>query len=661
MSGLSGFDIKSLGKFLSITTLALSIAACGGGSGGSSNPQPTPVSSISSSSTVAASSQSSVTISSEASSSSIVSSSSLSSSTVVPDSSSSSSSIGNTGGGNVSSTSSQPASSSAAPINTSSSSSSSSSSQQSSSAANSSESSETSSETTTSSSSSISSSSISSVSSSSSVSSASSTSSSSSQATAPVVDAGVLSSVVAGATVTFSASATAANGQTIVSYLWEQVEIAGVSIVINDEDQLNASFIAPYVSMATTLKFRLTVTDDLDQSSTDTVTITINPDPNAPSVQITFPPPEGIYNPTDNGNKLSIFGRVTTQGGATVSKITIKEGATEVNATVNGQQWRANNLTIPADTPEITLTVEAEDNQGRISRENLRLSVSNDYGPTSLNDSRAILWDETLNKLWVLSGGTLTSSTQIVPVDPRTGARGNSILSTPLAARKMIFNADKSEFLISGAISNQPGKIHSVNKSNGVATVLSGAEQGTGPDLQTGSAGLALDGNNLYVAENVSNGFSGLMKVNLSTGDREILLEAEDSTSLTYALADIAYHNNEVIMVKNSFSNSRVYGYDLTTKGDRLINNTNSSLGYRSRILMSNGNVLGISDNSSLMRINSTTGIVSSISNKLRLIGGSDYKLFTYDESNRLFYTITRSLTISVIDEESGHVVDLAQ
>lgn len=655
MSGLSGFDIKSLGKFLSITTLALSIAACGGGSGGSSNPQPTPVSSISSSSTVATSSQSSVTISSEASSSSIVSSSSLSSSTVVSDSSSSSSSIGNTGGGNVSSTSSQPASSSAAPINTSSSS------QQSSSVANSSESSETSSETTTSSSSSISSSSISSVSSSSSVSSASSTSSSSSQPTAPVVDAGVLSSVVAGATVTFSASATAANGQTIVSYLWEQVEIAGVSIVINDEDQLNASFVAPYVSIATTLKFRLTVTDDLDQSSTDTVTVTINPDPNAPSVQITFPPPEGIYNPTDNGNKLSIFGRVTTQGGATVSKITIKEGATEVNATVNGQQWRANNLTIPADTPEITLTVEAEDNQGRISRENLRLSVSNDYGPTSLNESGAILWDETLNKLWVLRTGTFTSDTRIVPVDPRTGARGNSILSTPLAARKMIFNADKSEFLISGAISNQPGKIHSVNKSNGAVTVLSGAEQGTGPDLRTGSAGLALDGNNLYVAENIVNDFSGLMKVNLSTGDREILLEAEDNTSLTYALADIAYHNNEVIMVKNSFSNSRVYGYNLTTKGDRLINNTNSSLDYRSRILMSNGNVLGISDSSLLMRINSTTGAVSSISNKLRLIGGSNYRLFTYDESNRLFYTITRRETISVIDEESGHVVDLAQ
>lgn len=270
------------------------------------------------------------------------------------------------------------------------------------------------------------------------------------------------------------------------------------------------------------------------------------------------------------------------------------------------------------------------------------------------------MWDDVTNKLWILSSGFWTSDTQIIPVNPRTGVRESSILTTPLAARRMIFNADKSGFIVSGAISNQAGKIHLVNKSNGTVSVLSGTEKGEGPDLQTGSAGLALAGDVLYVAENVLNGFSGLMSVDLSSGDRQILQESEDTDSLTYALADIAYHNNEVLMVKNSFSNSRVYGYNVDTEASRQIHAGNSSIGGTARLLVSGTDVFGISQNQTLSRINIATGAMSNVSNKLRQTGGSGYKHFTYDSNNRLFYYVTRSQTVSVVDEVSGHVVDLA-
>lgn len=457
----------------------------------------------------------------------------------------------------------------------------------------------------------------------------------------------------------FSGTAAAASGYNIATYLWEQIDDSNIAVTINNDDQLNASFTAPYVPLPTLLSFKLTVTDDQAQISTDTVTITVNPDTDAPSVHITFPTPEGIYNPIDNGNTLAIFGQATPKAGSTISRITIKGVTPEVTATINAQEWRASSLAIPSGISEITLIVEAEDSLGRISHKNLHLSVSESYEPPYTNESSAILWDDALNKLWILGTGFLTRDTQIVPVDPRTGARGSSVLTTALAANKMIFNADKSAFLISGAINNQPGKIHSVNKSTGVVTVLSGAEQGLGPDLRTGSAGLALNGNDLYLAENISNGFSGLMRVNLTTGNREILLEAEDSGSLTYALADIAYHNDEVIMVKNSFRDSRVYGYNPTTQSNRQINTANSGLDGSGKIIMSNGDVLGVSQDKSLMRVNIATGVVSTVSNKLRSTGGTGYKYLTYDESNGLFYTVYRRQIISVIDEVSGHIVDL--
>lgn len=427
-----------------------------------------------------------------------------------------------------------------------------------------------------------------------------------------------------------------------------------------NDGQLEASFTAPNVVSPTALVFKLTVKDDQDLSSSDTVTVTVNPDPNAPSLQVTFPPPGGVYIAEDNNNTLSIFGEVTTQGGASLNAITIKGVTPEATATVNGQQWRADDLAIPAGLSEITLTVEAEDDQGRISQENVQLSISDDYVYTYGTDARAILWDGSIDKLWVLGADFLISETEIVPVDPLTGARGNSILSTPMAATRMIFNANQSGFLVSGAISGEAGKIHEVDKTTGAVSVLSSESEGSGPDLQIGSAGLALNGTDLYIADNNSSGFSGLMRVDLLSGDREILLEAVDSDSLTYALSDIAYLNNEVIMVKNSFFNSPVLGYNVNTLADRQVNATGSQIGSRGRLMVAGGDIVGVSNNTSLTRINAVSGAVSRVSSSLPLTGGNNIKYVTYDSDSKLFYTITMRNAITVVDEESGHVVGLS-
>src|SRR5690606_35120916 len=154
-------------------------------------------------------------------------------------------------------------------------------------------------------------------------------------------------SAVVGASVNFSATATAAEGYNITSYLWEQVDESNIAVTLINENQLNATFVAPYVSSATALIFRLTVEDNEGRASSDTVTITMNAHPNAPSVYITFQPPTSIYNTTDYSNKISIFGNATAQGDATISSITIKRASAEAGAVIAGQQWRADSLDLP--------------------------------------------------------------------------------------------------------------------------------------------------------------------------------------------------------------------------------------------------------------------------------------------------------------------------
>lgn len=69
------------------------------------------------------------------------------------------------------------------------------------------------------------------------------------------------------------------NGNTITSYLWEQV--TGVSVGLVNQDQRNASVNAIPAGVYT---FRLTITDELDRNSSDTVSVTV-------SEKVTVAPP----------------------------------------------------------------------------------------------------------------------------------------------------------------------------------------------------------------------------------------------------------------------------------------------------------------------------------------------------------------------------------
>ncbi|MHC1742389.1 MAG: PKD domain-containing protein [Syntrophobacteraceae bacterium] len=91
----------------------------------------------------------------------------------------------------------------------------------------------------------------------------------------PVANAGVDQTVNAGATVSLNGSSSRDSDDGIASYAWTQT--AGSSVTLANAGTRTATFTAPNVSTQTVLTFRLTVTDRLPQSSTDTCTVTVRP------------------------------------------------------------------------------------------------------------------------------------------------------------------------------------------------------------------------------------------------------------------------------------------------------------------------------------------------------------------------------------------------
>ncbi|MGP9801390.1 S8 family serine peptidase [Rheinheimera sp. NSM] len=91
--------------------------------------------------------------------------------------------------------------------------------------------------------------------------------------TAPLVSAGAAQQVVSGAPVQLQATATDAEFNPL-TYQWQQT--AGPAVTLSNSTALSSSFTAPAVSSVTILRFSFTADDGIS-SSTDTVTVTVNP------------------------------------------------------------------------------------------------------------------------------------------------------------------------------------------------------------------------------------------------------------------------------------------------------------------------------------------------------------------------------------------------
>ncbi|WP_026376357.1 PKD domain-containing protein [Aestuariibacter salexigens] len=103
---------------------------------------------------------------------------------------------------------------------------------------------------------------------------------------APNADAGSDQNVDEQTTVTLDGSGSNDSDGTISSYSWRQT--AGSSVTLGSDSAATSTFTAPTLTVAETLTFELTVTDDDGDTSTDSVDVTVNP-VNAPPIAIAGP------------------------------------------------------------------------------------------------------------------------------------------------------------------------------------------------------------------------------------------------------------------------------------------------------------------------------------------------------------------------------------
>ena len=91
----------------------------------------------------------------------------------------------------------------------------------------------------------------------------------------PVANAGPAQAVRGGATVTLDGSGSSDPDGSIASYSWSQT--AGPTVALNISTSVRPTFVAPAVTVVTSLTFRLLVADDMGAASTATVTVTARP------------------------------------------------------------------------------------------------------------------------------------------------------------------------------------------------------------------------------------------------------------------------------------------------------------------------------------------------------------------------------------------------
>ena len=108
----------------------------------------------------------------------------------------------------------------------------------------------------------------------------------------PIANAGADLTVEAGASVTLDGSGSSDQDGDTLTYLWKQVK--GPKVTLSGADTVRATFTAP--SSATTLRFRLTVTDEHGSKAINAVIITVTaptptPKPPPPTNPPTPPPP----------------------------------------------------------------------------------------------------------------------------------------------------------------------------------------------------------------------------------------------------------------------------------------------------------------------------------------------------------------------------------
>lgn len=455
-----------------------------------------------------------------------------------------------------------------------------------------------------------------------------------------------------------------------LSYRWEQLQ-AEPAVVIHNANQASTSFVAPDTNEPLELLFQVTVTAADGEKAQGQVRITVVA-ADAPQLEIIFPPAAGSF----SGEKISVFGRVQVVEGAELASVTVLLDGEPTIADVDEQgNWRADDVPVPEDTDALSIQVRAIDSLQRESVARSLLMLGEEApagsGEVALRDPQSILLDEDGRTAWVLVYGSFfIDSMKIIPVDLRTGQRGDSLTNAYVNAREMIYSEDKSQFILavgpsSGTNSVDVGQIYSLERATGQLQEISGVNKGEGVSLRGAGVGITLNGRGgLYLAENVggSQAVNRIVEIDMETGDRSVieLTDTADNSSPFYALANIAWDNTSgsLLMLKNAYSDSSLWSFDLANLNTTQVSQGRTFINNNGFIVVAGDKAFTLSWRSRIVEVDLRTGASRLVADDVTQ-RSNDKKRMAYDATNNLLYVSGGGLY--VVDVESGHSVAISR
>lgn len=480
---------------------------------------------------------------------------------------------------------------------------------------------------------------------------------------APIANAGDDIDSLSGETVKLNASLSNDADGSIAKYLWEQ--ISGETVVLDDTQAAQPSFVAPQVNEATTFEFKLTVEDNEGKKSGDAVQVVVKPG-DAPNLAMHFPPAAGIY----TESTLSLFGVVAAKGDAGITSLTVDvgNGPAAVEVSENGE-WRIDSVSLPVGVAQIAIAVEATDSEGRraVVRSKLLTSKSNAVGEGQnwLNTIIGVDVDSSTNKLWMVTHSD--NEMRLTYIDLKNGNRSATVSDfnntaqgvSTLAPVKMIFDDVNKQAYLTSAPKNDPAQVLRIDAMTGNRSVLSDITHGTGQGLELPSGITMGEPGKLLVADNHAD---SILSIDLTTGDRTVIADA----------ATLDYGVDAPVFVTTGNDKSRFFAnLNYTTPVILEFNNTNDDI---SSDLVLNGQ--GIKGEIDEMVADTTSNTIYFMTFFEGLVGldlstGETRKLqspidtpdsFTVDESRGLLYVVDGfPASLMVIDPLSGNKIILSK
>ena len=492
---------------------------------------------------------------------------------------------------------------------------------------------------------------------------------------APIVNAGTDQTVIGLSEVNLVGTASDDSGK-IESYLWTQT--AGETVSLTGADSATASFVAPSTNEELTLEFALTVTDPDGATTTDVVAIVVTSE-NAPIVSFIFPPATGVYTKAS----ISAFGTSETKNGATVATVEVSAGGASVMADVEEDgSWRADNIPVPAGASEFTVTATITDSEDLSQSASATLMTDGDSAGSGeiWREPKAVAVVPGADYVYVLTGGLDASARGIVPVNIKTGHRGESITDftdnslgsqTPVF-QDMLFDTANERLLLASNPGQGAPQIVAVDIETGVRTTISSDDRGTGDSFANPVSLEWGQGHQLLVTDNTAD---AIFRVDPVSGNRTTVV---DATALDVAIESPLFaswieSSDELIVTPNVIFDHYFIGIEnwqtapLTYVHSTNDGNTGPEINRTvqgSAMDEANNRLLVLDGHDQLIAVNLESGDRTLLAESVTNIS-SPFELsknLEYDPVSKLLFIVESNINtgLYVVDPQSGSVVLLS-